>query len=109
MSVPFLNLFKTNCLSFPQGLASSYKEQYYLYKELNERSTQLACYLKRQGINKAKLVAILSKNYLERMICIIKELFAVGELAKGTFLAITDMERVAQQTIKKQCLLVKTR
>ena len=71
MFVSFNALFKNNCLCYPERLALSYKDKHYSYKELNKRSNQLAYYLKRRGIKKGMIVAIISRNYLERIVCII--------------------------------------
>ncbi len=71
MFVSFITLFKNNCLSYPQRSALSYKEKNYSYEELNRRSNQLAYYLEQQDIKKGMTVAIISRNYLERIVCIL--------------------------------------
>ncbi|MCZ6909738.1 MAG: AMP-binding protein [Rickettsia endosymbiont of Ixodes persulcatus] len=71
MFISFNTLFKNNCLSYPQRLALSYKNQVYSYKELNKLANQFAYYLKSKGVKKGTLVAIISENFLERIVAII--------------------------------------
>lgn len=71
MFVSFNAILKNNCLNYPQRLALSYKNQVYSYKELNKRTNQFAYYLKNKGMKKGTLVAIISENYLERIVAII--------------------------------------
>lgn len=64
-------LFKDNFQSFSELPALSYKDKVYSYKELNQRSNQFAHYLKSKSINNGTIVALLSRNYLERIVSIL--------------------------------------
>ena len=65
------SLFKDNFQSFSELPALSYKDKVYSYKELNQRSNQFAHYLKSKSINNGTIVALLSRNYLERIVSIL--------------------------------------
>lgn len=65
------SLFKNNFLSFSERPALSYKDKIYSYKELNQRSNQFAHYLQSKSINNGTIVALLSRNYLERVVSIL--------------------------------------
>lgn len=71
MFKPLIFLIKKNCLLYPKNLALSFQGQNYSYDELTKRSNQLAYYLESKGVKKNTLVAIISNNYLERIISII--------------------------------------
>ncbi len=71
MFMPLITRIKNNCSLYPKNIALSYKDQVYSYVELNQRSNQLAHYLQSRGIKKASIVAIISENYLERVVSII--------------------------------------
>lgn len=64
-------LFKSNFLSYAERSALSYKDKIYSYKELNQRSNQFAHYLQSKSISYGTIVALLSKNYLERIVSIV--------------------------------------
>jgi amino acid adenylation domain-containing protein len=64
-------LFKNHYLSHPERPALNYKNQIYSYKELNQRSNQLAHYLKSKAVKSGTIVALISTNYLERIVSII--------------------------------------
>jgi len=65
------SLFKNNFQSFSERPALTYKDKVYSYKELNQRSNQFAHYLKSKSINNGTIVALLSRNYLERIVSIL--------------------------------------
>lgn len=65
------SLFKDNFLSFSERPALSYKDMLYSYKELNQRSNQFAHYLQSKSINSGTTVALLSRDYLERVVSIL--------------------------------------
>jgi amino acid adenylation domain-containing protein len=71
MFKPLSFLIKKNCLLYPKNLALSFQRKGYSYDELTKRSNQLAYYLESKGVKKNTLVAIISNNYLERIISII--------------------------------------
>lgn len=71
MFIPLSYLIKRNCLLNPKNPALSFEGQVYSYNELTIRSNQLAYYLESKGVKKNTVVAILSNNYLERIISII--------------------------------------
>ncbi len=71
MFKPLTFLIKKNCLLSPQNPALNYAGQIYSYNELAKRSNQLAYYLKSKGVKKNTVVAIISNNYLERIISIV--------------------------------------
>ncbi len=71
MFIPLSSLIKKNCLLNPQNSALSFEGQVYSYNELTLRSNQLAYYLESKGVKKNTVVAIISNNYLERIISII--------------------------------------
>lgn len=65
------SLLKNNFLSFSERPTLSYKDKVYSYKELNQRSNQFAHYLQSKSINNGTIVALLSRNYLERVVSIL--------------------------------------
>lgn len=65
------SLFKNNFLSFSERPALSYKDKVYSYKVLNQQSNQFAHYLQSKSINNGTIVALLSRNYLERVVSIL--------------------------------------
>lgn len=66
-----LNLFKNQCLLYSERPALSYRNQRYSYKELNKQSNQLAHYLKSKAVRNGTSVALISENFLERVISIL--------------------------------------
>lgn len=71
MFLSLISLIKKNCLLNPKNPALSFEGQVYSYHELTQRANQLAYYLKSKGVKKNTMVAIISNNYLERIISII--------------------------------------
>jgi amino acid adenylation domain-containing protein len=67
----FSSLVKNKCLFYPERRALSYNEQAYSYKELNQCSNQLAYYFASKGIKNGTIAAIISRNYLMRVISIL--------------------------------------
>lgn len=64
-------LFKNHYLFHPKRPALNFKNQIYSYKELNHRSNQFAHYLKSKFVKNGTVVALISRNYLERIVSII--------------------------------------
>lgn len=71
MFLSLISLIKKNYLLNPKNPALSFEGQVYSYHELTQRANQLAYYLKSKGVKKNTMVAIISNNYLERIISII--------------------------------------
>ncbi len=71
MLTPLSFLIKKNCLLYPENSALSFEGKIYSYIELSKRANQFAFYFKSKGVKKNSVVAIISNNYLERIISII--------------------------------------
>ncbi|MGC1854666.1 MAG: amino acid adenylation domain-containing protein [Candidatus Aquirickettsiella sp.] len=71
MFTPLSFLIKKNCLLYSQNSALSFEGKIYSYIELSKRANQFAFYFKSKGVKKKSVVAIISNNYLERIISII--------------------------------------
>ena len=71
MFIPLIFRIKKNCLLNPKNQALSFEGQVYTYNELTKRSNQFAYYLESKGIRKNTVVAIISNNYLGRIVSII--------------------------------------
>ncbi|MBK8549759.1 MAG: non-ribosomal peptide synthase/polyketide synthase [Ignavibacteria bacterium] len=79
----FLDLFEERALRNPDNTAVVFENQRLTYKELNERSNQLAHYLQRKGIKNETLVPIC----IERSIDMLVGLLGISK-SGGTFIPI---------------------
>jgi non-ribosomal peptide synthetase component F len=55
----------------PNTIAAVFAEKQFTYKELNERSNQLAHYLESRGVNKETLVPVCIERSLDMLIAIL--------------------------------------
>ena len=73
-----VELFEEQVTKTPQAIATVFADQELTYKELNERSNQLAHYLQKQGVKAETLVPICIERSLEMLIGILGILKAGG-------------------------------
>ena len=78
-----IDLFEEQAAKTPEVAAIIFKDQQLSYKELNERSNQLANYLIKQGIKAETLVPICIERSAEMLIGILGILKAGGRLCAG--------------------------
>lgn len=71
-------LFEEQAARTPQNIAIIFEEKKLTYRELNEKSNQLAHYLRKQGVSTETLVAICLDRCLEMVIAILAILKAGG-------------------------------
>jgi len=71
-------LFESKAQEFPQSKALVFEETVLTYQELNEKSNQLASYLREQGIEKDDLVAICLERSAEMIVSLLAVLKAGG-------------------------------
>ncbi|GLC32289.1 amino acid adenylation domain-containing protein [Clostridium omnivorum] len=64
-------LFEEQALKTPNKVALEFKEITLTYRELNERSNQIANYLKEKGIGKKSIVGIMETHSIELLISIL--------------------------------------
>ncbi|WP_291559977.1 condensation domain-containing protein, partial [Clostridium sp. UBA2485] len=64
-------LFEEQVVKTPNKIALEFKDKKIIYKELNEKSNQLANYLRENGIDKKSIVAIMETHSIELMISIL--------------------------------------
>lgn len=73
-----IELFEKQVVLTPEAVAVVFQDQQLTYKELNERSNQLAYYLRGRGVKEEKLVPICIKRSLEMIVGILGILKAGG-------------------------------
>ncbi|SFB07860.1 non-ribosomal peptide synthetase [Clostridium frigidicarnis] len=71
-------LFKEQAMKTPNKVVLEFKERTLTYKELNERSNQLANHLRKEGIDKKSIVAIMETHSIELIVSILGVLKAGG-------------------------------
>lgn len=64
-------LFEEQVIKTPNKIAVEFKEETLTYKELNEKSNQLANHLREKGIDKKSIVAIIETHSIELMASIL--------------------------------------
>lgn len=64
-------LFEEQTIKTPNKIALEFKEKSLTYKELNEKSNQLANYLREKGIDRNATVAIMETHSIELMVSIL--------------------------------------
>lgn len=64
-------LFEEQVIKIPNKIALEFKEKTLTYKELNEKSNQLANYLREKGINNKSIVAIVETHSIELIVSIL--------------------------------------
>ncbi|WP_291560027.1 MULTISPECIES: amino acid adenylation domain-containing protein [unclassified Clostridium] len=64
-------LFEEQTIKAPNKIALKFKEKSLTYKELNEKSNQLANYLREKGIDRKAIVAIMETHSIELMVSIL--------------------------------------
>lgn len=69
-------LFEEQVIKTPNKIALEFKEKILTYKELNEKSNQLANYLREKGIGNRSIVAIMETHSIDLMISILASLKA---------------------------------
>lgn len=69
-------LFEEQVIKTPNKVALEFKEKTLTYKELNERSNQLANHLRKNGINNKSIVTIMETHSIEFMISILASMKA---------------------------------
>src|SRR6185503_7589499 len=71
-------LFETQAACTPEAVALRFEDTAYTYRELNERSNQLAHYLQRSGVSPDVLVGILMRRSVEMILAVLGILKAGG-------------------------------
>lgn len=71
-------LFENQSIKTPNKVALEFKEEILTYKELNEKSNQLANYLSENGVEKRSIVAIMASHSIELVVGILGVLKAGG-------------------------------
>ena len=69
-------LFEEQVIKTPNKVALDFKDNTLTYKELNERSNQLANHLRKKGINNKSIVAIMETHSIDLMISILASMKA---------------------------------
>lgn len=69
-------LFEEQAIKTPNKIALEFKEKVLTYKELNEKSNQLANYLREKGIDNKSIVAIMETHSIELMVSILASMKA---------------------------------
>ncbi|GMQ55836.1 non-ribosomal peptide synthetase [Vallitalea sediminicola] len=64
-------LFEEQAIKSPNNIALEFEQKTVTYKELNNKSNQLANYLKQKGINNKSVVAIMETHSVELMVSIL--------------------------------------
>ncbi|MCH5454748.1 amino acid adenylation domain-containing protein, partial [Bacillus toyonensis] len=70
-SIPFTTLhalFEEQVKRVPEAVAVMFKEESMTYRELHERSNQIACYLNEQGIGRNDFVGVLASRQIETIV-----------------------------------------
>ncbi|HEX8710130.1 MAG TPA: amino acid adenylation domain-containing protein, partial [Pyrinomonadaceae bacterium] len=71
-------LFEAQAARTPDAIALIFEDQQLTYRQLNERSNQLAHYLQRQGVSAETLVALLCERSPEMIVALLATLKAGG-------------------------------
>ena len=66
-----VTLFENQVKSHPDTLAVIYREQCLTYRELNERSDQVACYLLSRGVARGSIVGLLLERSVETIVAML--------------------------------------
>jgi len=99
-------LFEEQAIKTPQKVALEFKSEILTYKELNEKSNQLANYLSKNGVKKNSIVGIMSTHSIELIIIILGIL-----KAGGTYLPIDrsyPIERINYMLNDSESLMLLT-
>ncbi|WP_271730151.1 AMP-binding protein, partial [Aquimarina algiphila] len=66
-----VDLFESQVLKTPDAVALVFADQQLTYRELNERSNQLAHFLRARGVQKGDIIGVLQRNSMEIVISIL--------------------------------------
>ncbi len=73
-----LALFEAQVKANPKTIAAVFEQEQFTYKELSERSNQLAHYLQSRGVNKETLVPVCIERSLDMLVAILASLKTGG-------------------------------
>ncbi len=92
-------IIEDQVLKSPDNIAVTFKEKALTYRELNEKSNQLAQYLRRHGVGKETMVGLMLDRSLEMMIALLGILKAGGAYVPlGTEYPLSRLEYILDDT-----------